>query len=734
MPVDSSDSMKHLCWFVLLCWSMPLYAQPMFRLDSLPVQGTVLNEGWRWQPGDNPAWATPAFDDRHWQAIDPSQDITTLSQIQHTRIGWLRLHLRVDCALLGKIISMLIDQQVASQIYLNGRLIGGFGRVSTNPDSVEAYNPSGISLALWQTTHFQLGAQAHQLLAVRFALQPNVHYVRFSQNPCPFLLIKLHQADQRNQYRVDSLGNFDNTYLDYFKAGLFIILALLHVLFYVWYPLQRVNLWFGLYCLFSTCAYLITAIGTQYVHNVTTRASLSVIVWTLLFTAQPVFLLAVYNLATKRISVFINITLIAFGISMLLYILQIDLFFNITLFLELLLYIESARQLLLMGRKPGSEYRILFIGALLFSGFLTAFVITPFLGFTALTRQILVHLFYNVSSISLPISITLFLASRFSQTYRLLGERLAQVEALSARTLAQEQEKQHLLASQNETLEREVNARTVELSQSLTELKNTQNQLIQKEKMASLGELTAGIAHEIQNPLNFVNNFSEVSTEVLTELQEAIQSQQADQVNELTGELNQNLLKINYHGKRAATIIQGMLAHARTSTDERRLTDLNALAIEHLNLAYQGYRSAHPQFDCQLVTELDATLGQVSVQPQELGRVLLNLYSNSFYALAQKQRTNQPHETESGYRSTLWVRSRQVSKLVELQVEDNGVGIATSLQAKIFQPFFTTKPTGQGTGLGLSLSYDIVTKGHGGHLLVKSQPNHGATFIIQLPL
>ena len=276
----------------------------------------------------------------------------------------------------------------------------------------------------------------------------------------------------------------------------------------------------------------------------------------------------------------------------------------------------------------------------------------------------------------------------------------------------------------------EIQAQRDQTTQALTELRATQAQLIQKEKMASLGELTAGIAHEIQNPLNFVNNFSEVSTELLEELEEeqAKPSRDAGLEAELVGDLRQNLGKISHHGRRAAAIVKGMLEHSRTSTGERTPTDLNQLAEEYLRLAYQGLRAKDKTFNTTLATDFAAELPLVEAVAGDLGRVLLNLFGNAFYAVQKRQQTG-----EAGYKPTVSVRTKQVGKQVEIRVSDNGTGIPDEVKAKIFQPFFTTKPTGEGTGLGLSLSYDIITKAHAGTLSVESQPGQGTEFSICLP-
>ncbi|MCY7352373.1 MAG: hypothetical protein LH606_17200 [Cytophagaceae bacterium] len=277
----------------------------------------------------------------------------------------------------------------------------------------------------------------------------------------------------------------------------------------------------------------------------------------------------------------------------------------------------------------------------------------------------------------------------------------------------------------------EIEAQRDNLEHTLTELKATQAQLIQSEKMASLGELTAGIAHEIQNPLNFVNNFSEVSTELVSELREEHQrsTRDLDSEGELLSYLEQNLQKITQHGQRASAIVKGMLEHSRTSSGEKQPTDLNALAEEYLRLAYHGLRAKDKDFNAELKTNFDAHLGEAKVVPQEIGRVLLNLFNNAFYAVAEKKK-----QATDDYRPIVSVSTQRVGNQIKIKVEDNGMGIAEAVKTKIFQPFFTTKPTGQGTGLGLSLSYDIVTKGHGGTLTVESTPGQGTEFSIYLPV
>ena len=270
------------------------------------------------------------------------------------------------------------------------------------------------------------------------------------------------------------------------------------------------------------------------------------------------------------------------------------------------------------------------------------------------------------------------------------------------------------------------------LQKSLEELKAAQQQLIQSEKMASLGELTAGIAHEIQNPLNFVNNFSEVSNELIDEMNEELDKGDIEEAKAIAADVKQNLEKINHHGHRAADIVKGMLQHSRSSTGQKELTDINALCDEYLRLAYHGLRAKDKSFNAKFETSFDESIGKISVVPQDIGRVILNLINNAFYAASQPSKGGLSN-SDNNKIPTVRVSTKKDGNKISISVRDNGPGIPESIKDKIFQPFFTTKPTGQGTGLGLSLSYDIV-KTHGGEIKVESKEGEGTAFIIQLPI
>ena len=291
-----------------------------------------------------------------------------------------------------------------------------------------------------------------------------------------------------------------------------------------------------------------------------------------------------------------------------------------------------------------------------------------------------------------------------------------------------------MIAVENARLFNEVQARTTELAHSLDELRGTQNRLVQTEKLASLGQLTAGIAHEIKNPLNFVNNFSSLSADLIDELLEVLDPARLDdktrrEVEELTTMLKGNLGKVVEHGKRADSIVRNMLLHSREGSGEHRPIDVNALVEESLNLAYHGARAAKPGFNVNLRRCFDPAAGTADLYPQEITRVLVNLVSNGFYAAAERK----AGASDPDFEPMLTAATRDLGNAVEIRIRDNGIGIPDEVKAKIFNPFYTTKPAGEGTGLGLSLSHDIIVKQHGGTLDVATSIEDFTEFTIVLP-
>jgi len=294
---------------------------------------------------------------------------------------------------------------------------------------------------------------------------------------------------------------------------------------------------------------------------------------------------------------------------------------------------------------------------------------------------------------------------------RIIGQRKTELEILVAERTA------------------EITRQKDELQETVKELQSTQAQLIQQEKLASLGELTAGIAHEIQNPLNFVNNFAEVSAELIDEMAEEIAKGDTEEVLAIAADIRQNLEKIRHHGQRADGIVKGMLQHSRASNNVKEPTNINTLASEYLRLAYHGLRAKDKTFNAELVTNFEEDMPLVDVISQDVGRVMLNLFTNAFYAVQQKQRKSGPD-----YKPTVSITTLKKGDMLEIKVRDNGTGIPDTIKDKIMQPFFTTKPTGEGTGLGLSLSYDIIVKGHGGNIDIQTEEGEFTEFTLSVPV
>ena len=1102
----------------LLFFSLTLsgsLAQAVFRIDSLPAQGVLLDKGWKFQTGDNPGWAKPAFDDGRWAGINPTKDIFDLPQLDKAtgQIGWFRLRLRLGSTVAQQLV-LQIRQSGASEVHLNGQLIHRFGHIGKTPAETEAFTPNNSPVS------FPALAGREQVLAVRYALQPGIRYGQHFGSNNPGLSIRLNRTETATSaYRQSMLSERGGT----LYVGSFGVLALLFFTFFLFFPARREALYFALFCsaLFFTWSTFYYAHLPIKVQDLFFWNNFVLVMQAIGYTC---LLLSVYTvLAIKRGWVFwsiVALSAVAIYCGTYIYPWGWTVFgFGVTNLVNL----DATRLAFLAVRRGQRGAWIIVIGGIFYmiAWFLFCF---QFLNLYSIPSNLDL---FSICILSIPAAYAIYFGYDFALTNRVLEQKLTEVETLSG-------EKQQILATQNQTLERQVTARTAELvgknreleieaalekirstslamrhsdeiaqvvvvlfeklnelglefdggagihvfteglkdaaiwvvspqqfptrvrlpyseddfvdnpiildvwqakesgqpivnktysfeqknryfqyvfkhndntiipemvrnfvwsvptytatfiaeqnsllgvnswsgqlfsesdvevlkkvarafeqayirfldlqkaeaqareaqvelslekvrsrsmamhqshelseaasvlfqqikdlgfemwscgfciykqhdfselwmsadsggllppmmmpykeepthrkiyeaflrgdavheyvwegeelkkhyeflytipsvkdaidilneaglalpakqcyyvgffkqgylliitkepnavmgdlsyrfarvfeqtytrfldlqkaeqlteqtkldliqiqtekkraEDALTELRITQTQLIQKEKLASLGELTAGIAHEIQNPLNFVNNFSEVSAELVTELEEEQQKPNRDTNLEadLLGDLKQNLQKITHHGGRASAIVKGMLEHSRTSPGEREPTDFNALADEYLRLAYQGLRAKDKNFNADLKTDFAAEVGQVEVIPQEIGRVLLNLYNNAFYAVREKQQS-----APATYQPTVWVSTKQTDKQVEIRVRDNGTGISDAVKAKIFQPFFTTKPTGEGTGLGLSLSYDIITKGHGGAISVDSHEGEGTEFVVSLPI
>jgi signal transduction histidine kinase len=728
--------MKQIFVFLLLLISLQSGAQEVFQLQSPDGSLVALQENWVYRMGDTPDARQPFFNDQGWKAIRPAADIhDSLPDDAKTGIGWMRLRFRVSAKTDRLQLALLVHQMIASEIYLNGQLIRKYGIISADPEKIRAHDPR------WEPVQLTLSPDTIQVLAIRFAVQPGIRYTIYFGSSSPFMSIGIMDYVRAiNKYKEI----YQRPWMDLFMQGIIFMVFILHMAFFLMYPVQKANLLFSLAALCNLTGsmmhnfyYYGASPGQKFLFANLASAAYGI--------SQLLMIASVYRYLKIRTSgllwLFAGVLVCSLVAGAVWYEKGFKLFLGWMPIISYLMIMaiswyawkNRVREslILMIGFGIAIIAFFLFLGGFFIGNLPGDHVLRPFLETGALF-----FLFYVVGP---PAAVSIFLAYDFANTSKKLGAKLAEVEMLSAKNLSVEREKQDILAAQNQELENRVRERTSALNASLQELKAAQAQLVQAEKMASLGELTAGIAHEIQNPLNFVNNFSEINKELLTELKEEISKGNYTDALEFADDVLANQEKINFHGKRADAIVKSMLQHSRGGLGRKELTYLNKLVDEYARLAYHGFRSRHEHFQTDLVCNLDEAVGEIPLNAQDIGRVLLNLLNNAFYAV--KDKTNIAGE---GYLPVVKITTRRLSTqdlpgtvprnqpTVEITVSDNGTGIPEQIREKIFQPFFTTRTTGQGTGLGLSLSYDII-KAHGGELRVVSTNGQGAEFIIILP-
>ncbi len=722
----------------------------VYKIDSIPKDGILINKGWRYDLSDNIAYLNKDFDDKKWKLVAIDSPMKEYS-VAKKQIGWFRKKIFIDSSLVNKPYSLKILLTGAAEIYLNGKLVTKIGNISKNRKNDELLF-SNASLPY----NLTFNNSGEQQIAVRFLFSEKVDFAN-SLDMFP-LSIRIQKLDgfikeqiARSTNRMLANGIF---------IGLFFMTALIHFFFHRFFRRQQFNILFSI-------SMLIFAIYFGFSSNSDSQENLEYFIFLsvskdILFPlAHLVLLIAVYDYLQypKRIifwGVFLVFVSVHFAKFFLPTVRDYAGFSYLILIANyIILIVQSSKNKSQNGKVMLNAIVTFLVILCLTFVFLVVYVslmasnlYNPqsagyHLGSSSWFSIILV-LFMAGPQLSVSAAISLSLAKEFVKTNFLLKQKLDEIEALSA-------EKQQLLASQNEILEHQVKERTDELHQSLEHLKATQTQLIQSEKLASLGELTAGIAHEIQNPLNFVNNFSELSFELIDEIPSPPENSGEDWIPEeipyggwgaFFGDLKANLQKINLHGKRASSIIKGMLEHSRTNSGTKEATDIAKLADEYLRLSFHGLRAKDKSFNANFELIADETLPKANIIPQDIGRVLLNLINNAFYAVNQQrqnlEKTTNPSNGDL-YKPSVLVsieknKTNKAHNQVVIKISDNGSGMPEAVKAKIFQPFFTTKPTGQGTGLGLSLAYDIITKGHGGTVECESMEGNGTTFTINLPI
>lgn len=689
----------------------------------------MLDKGWKFHAGDDSQWANPNIDDNNWENLNPNIDIHYLvKQKENAGIGWFRLKINVDSSLQDSSLALVISQVVASEIYLNGKLIYRSGTVSNDYRKEQAYTLRDRPFII----HFP--RQNLQELAVRYSFSSRKFITLFDTNPCASLTLKSSNLSFTNFASTSALG-----YIIIGIIATYLTLCLFCFYFFISFRNEKAYLFVSVNSLGQVISLLLYSFLSA-IKSIT-LASFLFILSNTLSSICLIFLLNAFYLFFNRskpwyYKFFLIYLLLAVPISFISYtsarILMAG--FGAVISLELILSTIKA----ISRKRPGT--------AIVLTGISLAFLCGIGNVYSVIAGEFVKAGYYvAIMFIISPLVSTFFIAGEFARASLTLQKKAREVKELSDKTISQEQEKQQILATQNEKLEIEVQNRTAALNRYLQELKSTQAQLIQSEKMASLGELTAGIAHEIQNPLNFVNNFSEVSIELADELKQEINKinvseTEKENIESIMDDLVQNQQKINQHGKRADAIVKSMLQHSRVSTGQKELTDINALADEYLRLSYHGLRAKDKSFNATLQTNFDKTVEKINVIPQDIGRVLLNLFNNAFYAVSERQKVEGIRRKGEGeqtlnpnYEPTVSVCTKKADGKIEIHVKDNGNGVPQKVLDKIFQPFFTTKPAGEGTGLGLSLSYDII-KAHGGDIKVITEEGEGAEFLIQLPV
>jgi two-component system NtrC family sensor kinase len=705
--------MQKILLFLLLMKFSAVYAQPdsIITIDKLMPGGYFLDAGWKFHSGDNQQWANPDLDDLSWRSLSTATPHGKLKELGKAQIGWFRLKFKISQSLAGKSVAFSISQSGASDIYIDGRLICQYGRVSSIGSQEKTYDPNGEPLTV------QLDNRPVHTLAVRYSYTASNYFLANGDDALDIVLMRPADAWDRYSQHFENRNSQRS-----FVFGVFIILGLLHLIIFLNYRARKVNLYLSLFA-FATSVVFFDGLLNPLTHTANASTFFSGIFWIAAPSVDLLLLIIVYNIFDQQRALWFKM-LVVLCVA----IVPVEFLSNYgasAIYLlapsGTLVYLEITRIAIIAYRKRKKGSKIFLWGQSIALLFFCGLSYSPYILQVPYLIQ-LVQL--DIAFLTPAVVISFLLAREFAEKNISLQYQLIQVEELSKKTLSQEQEKQTLLASQNEMLEQQVSQRTAELNKSLINLKQTQTQLIQSEKMASLGELTAGIAHEIQNPLNFVNNFSEVNEELLEELKAESKKPKAKRDEHLESELIDDLIenqgKIKHHGKRADNIVKGMLEHSRVNTGQKVLTDLNKLADEYFRLAYHGLRAKDKNFNAELITHFDEKLPRIEIMQQDIGRVLLNLFNNAFYAVNQKRKTARPD-----YKPEVIVTTSSP--------RDNGNGIPEAIKDKIMQPFFTTKPTGEGTGLGLSLSYDIVVKGHGGSINVNTKEGEFTEFVITLP-
>ena len=690
-------------------------------------------DGWIFKQGNDTSWAKKDLDITGWKKFKPTEISAKLADKNGRAEGWFRIKIKPDSTFRNVPIDFSSNSWAAMDLYVDGKLISSYGNTGANGKPFEEQRKT-----FTPPNPIDLMAGKEHIIALHFvdyvAPLPPRHLKSEEESLPYFISLTL---PKHITFFVKSLIRI-YTFTTVWATVCFILSILSWLLFFQNRNEKNLRLIAICATCFALAVFFLIKINTEGISYTrsTIYGSAAGIFLQIAFIIIPLLVAKIFKRKVSQpLKIFLFILFAAFFFSGIfvsgtassiitaIYVLSITV-------ICLYFIISSWKKL------KGAQWAI--VAGLLLSLFFILLTFLLMLFYPNSGGTIYPFLLITGFELSFPLSLLVYVAMRFKEYIKEVEQNAKQVLRLS------EEKKEHAL-NQQKILQEEVNRQTSEIRTTLNNLKSTQSQLIQSAKMASLGELTAGIAHEIQNPLNFVNNFSDVNTELIDELNAERLKPNAERdeqlENEILNDIKENEQKINHHGKRADAIVKGMLQHSRQSSGHKEPTDINALADEYLRLSYHGLRAKDKTFNAEMKTEFDGSVGKVNLIPQDIGRVLLNLFNNAFYAVSERQKAvskrrkaeGEKLKAESDYEPTVSVSTMSCDGKVQIIVKDNGNGIPQNIVDKIFQPFFTTKPTGEGTGLGLSLAYDII-KAHGGTLKVESKDGEGSEFLIQLPV
>jgi two-component system NtrC family sensor kinase len=662
---------------------------------------------WFFKEGNDTSWARKDINMTGWKASRPAELSAKYADKNGRVEGWFRAKIRLDNVYDTQRLGILYFSYGAVDIYIDGKPVASYGNTGAN----------GKPYAETANQGTQIPGPVIMKEGVEYTIA--LHFVDYL-SPFPPKHLKSNDANPDLTLCLTDavvkktlLPTLLRDHL-YFNAWWWVC-AVLTLLFWMLYIQNTSDKTLRLIAICAT--FFAVATGSILLQNTVNQSSTGnfIILGAMGLSLELIFVtvpLIIANIFKRRVSLVLKVFLILLIVFAFIsvFLPATQLWLNIADAIPLITCIyyivTSWKQL------RGALWSVV-VGLLVSLLSFLLLIATLYL-FKSVSNETILY-FNTALLLSFPISLLGYVATRFKEIIKEVQQNAAQVVRLS-------EEKKEEALNRQRLLQEEVDRQTAEI-------RANQTRLIQSEKMASLGELTAGIAHEIQNPLNFVNNFSEVSTELLEELKQEAKEGHTEDVIEIADSLSQNLEKITHHGKRADAIVKGMLQHSQTGSGAKELININTLADEYMRLSYHGLRAKDKSFNADLVTHYDEHLPKINAIPQDMGRVMLNLFNNAFYAVNQKQKT-----AVADYKPEITVTTSTQNSQVIIKVKDNGIGIPDSIKEKIMQPFFTTKPPGEGTGLGLSLTYDMVVKGHGGSINVNTKEGEFTEFIISLPI